>query len=54
MIQNSCDQITDLKQYSSKAGACTLKHYGFVMYGLHSKLVCLFVEASVFVHARRR
>ena len=32
MIQNSFDQITDLKQYSSKAGACTIKHYGLVIY----------------------
>jgi len=26
---------------------------GFVMYGLHIKLVCLFVQVSVFVKARR-
>jgi len=34
-------------------GACTIKHYGIAMCGLCSKLVCLFVQASVFVQARR-
>ncbi len=40
-------------------GACTIKHYGIAMCGLIvenstiSKLVCLFVQASVFVQARR-
>ena len=29
--------------------ACTIKHYGFVIYGLHSNLVCLFVQASVYL-----
>jgi hypothetical protein len=28
-------------------GACTLKHYGFEMYGLSSKLVCLLFQANV-------
>ncbi len=28
-------------------GAFTIKHYGFVMYGLLGKLVCLFAQASV-------
>ncbi len=31
--------------------ACTIKHYGSVMYGLHSKVVFLFVQTSVFVQA---
>jgi hypothetical protein len=30
-------------------GAHTIKHYGLVTFGLCSKLVCLFVHASVFV-----
>jgi hypothetical protein len=30
------------------------KYYGFVMYRLHSKLVCLVVQASMFVRARRQ
>jgi hypothetical protein len=31
--------------------AYAIKHYGFVIYGLRSKLVFLFVKASVFVKA---
>ncbi len=30
-------------------GVCTIKHYGFVIYGRRSKLLCLFVQANVFV-----
>ncbi len=33
-------------------GACTKKHCQYVIYGLYSKLVFLFVQASVFVLAR--
>ncbi len=31
------------------AGACTIKNYGSVIYGLRSKLVCLFVQARVYL-----
>ena len=34
-------------------GAYTIKLYGFVMCRLPNKLVCLIVQASVFVKARR-
>jgi hypothetical protein len=34
------------------AGASSVKHYGFVIYGLRTKLVCLFIQVSVFVQTK--
>jgi hypothetical protein len=30
-------------------GACSIKHWGVINYGLRNKLVCLFVQASVYL-----
>jgi len=31
------------------SGACTIKNYGSVIYGLRSKLVCLFFQVRVYL-----
>jgi hypothetical protein len=54
LIDDARGLIYDRRMFIIQStGACTIKHFGFVIHRRHGKLVCLFVEASVFVLARR-
>jgi hypothetical protein len=45
MIHCLSDEKISVKTFTSMAG--TIKHYGFVMYGFRSKLICLYEQMKV-------